>query len=241
MRYANVLLVVLIAVCLISGSRVECLAMDTGFTTEMLSEEDKKTFLNNIKISYLECESKKDAIECFDVNEKGLIVLGHETSNDKKICIYTSEGEFQYGCSFECTGKFGVEFDGDNVIIYFVRSDVAVEINSKGEVENVLKIQDTIENNSYWNNSVFQNKRTQVDREYVLKNDMGILNLLASSYSQLVIIDNSGNEEIIYDVNSEQLSGMLKTFVVIFVFVFIVLCTVVVALIKGLRKYKKLK
>ena len=74
-----------------------------------------------------------------------------------------------------------------------------------------------------------------------MKNDMGILNLLASSYSQLVIIDNSGNEEIIYDVNSEQLSGMLKTFVVIFVFVFIVLCTVVVALIKGLRKYKKLK
>ncbi len=71
------------------------------------------------------------------------------------------------------------------------------------------------QNNSYWNDSVFSTIRKVGDVEYRLKNDMGILNILASSYSQLIVVNSAGEGTILYDVNSSQLAKIATVCVLV--------------------------
>lgn len=208
MKRIRYIFIAILLLILLAAGGAEILAVNTGFSTEPLSEDDINTLLKNVSISMLTDEPSKKAIKCFSVNEDGLIAIGYGSSENKTVCIYTNDGVFKYGYSFKCSGSFGIELDKSVLNIYLVRSDVAIAVNSAGEVEGVLKIQNTSENNAYWNNCVFSTKREIGDTEYFLKNDMGIFNLFASSYSQLIVTDKNGEESIIYDVNSAQISNM---------------------------------
>ena len=234
MRFVRYVFAIIFSLFLIVVGGEEVLAINTGFATELLPEDDMNTLLKNINISMLADEPPQKAIECFAVNEEGAIAIGCSSSENKTICIYASDGVFQYGYSFRCSGRFGVEF-GENVLnIYLVRSDIAITVNSVGEVDSILKISNSSENNSYWNKCIFSTRRKIGDIEYVLKNDMGIFNLFASSYSQLIITNQYGEERIIYDVNSVQFSNAVV--VVSGIVVFICLVVAVVA-----RQFIKLK
>ena len=217
------LMILFLAMC----ASVDVFAMDTGFTTEPMSEEDTNTFLKNTNISLLTREPQRKAIECFDVREDGMIAIGFGSY----VCIYSSDGVFQYGYSFETNGKIGVELNESALNIYFVRSDVAVAVNPKGEIRSVETIQNTTQNNSYWNHSVYLTKRKIGEMEYVLQNDMGPLDFFASSYSQLAIIEGNGKTRIIYDVNSEQVSDVLDSAV----FGFLIICLGICFAIKNRR------
>lgn len=226
--------VLLLLILLINGGIV-ALAMNTGFSTEALSEKDKDTFLTNVNISVLRYEPSKKTIECFDVNENGLIAIGCDSSDNKTIGVYSSDGVFQYGYKFKYNGSFGVEWDGDSIIVYFVRSDVAAAVNPEGKVENILGIQNTIENNSYWNHFVFSTKRKVGDIEYVLRNDMGVFNVFASSYSQLVVTNSNGEESVIYDVNATHLLNII----VVFVGILLLGCLVAFGVVREFMKQKQ--
>lgn len=239
MKYLRYFFIILLLLFLLTNTGIEVLAMDTGFTTEALPKSNIETFIKNINISILPNEPKKKAIECFDINDNGLIAIGYSDSDNKTVCIYTSNGDFQYGYNFKCSGKFGIELDENTLNIYFVRSDIAITVNPNGEIEGILQIQDTIENNSYWNNSVFLTRRNTDNNEYILKNDMGIFNIFTSSYSQLIALNANGEESIIYDVNSAQFTHMAIIFIGIIVFICIVAFAVIKQFIK--RKPKSFK
>lgn len=217
--------------------KVNIWAMNTGFSTEEMKSDEVVSILSDLNLSLLNLEPVKDAINCFDINEKGMIAIGSSDSETKTICIYNSDGIFQYGYRFNAIGSFGIEWDEDNIIIYFVRGDFLVEVDANGTVENVLDVPDTIENSSYTSNSIFKTRRAVGDYQYVLKNDMGIFNLFASSYSQLVITDNNGETEIFYDVNSTELTKMIVKVVGVIVFVGIVLIILVKETIIGVKNY----
>ncbi|MBR3987740.1 MAG: hypothetical protein IKK10_00365 [Clostridia bacterium] len=192
--------------------------MNTGFSTVDLSKEDEKTFLKNMSVSVLEEEQQEWAIDCFDVAENGDIAIGCSNINDKKVYIYSSEGEYKRGYSFDCMGSYGVEFEDDILLVYFVRSDIAMALDPVGNIVELAEIENTIENNSYWNNTVNAKKRIVADKEYKVKNNLGILNIFASSYSQLVVTDQTGAEKVIYDVSAlklRQVIGNCSIFVVI--------------------------
>ena len=212
MRHIRCFFTILLLIFLLTNGVVEVLATNMGFSTEVLPEDDIDTFLKNINISFFEDEPSKTGIKCFDVNENGVIAIGCSSSDIKTVCIYTNDGDFQYGYRFNCSGDFGVELYNDNLIVYFVRSDVAIMVNSMGKVESILKIKNTSENNYYWNHFVFSTKRKVGDMEYMLRNDMGVFNLFALSYSQLWKTDATGNEQLIYDANSTQLFYVLMMF-----------------------------
>ena len=74
------------------------------------------------------------------------------------------------------------------------------------------------------------------DTEYVIRNDMGILNVFAASYSQLVTVNSSGEETVIYDVNGIQLAKTVMVLVCIDVFVVIVVFCIVREVNKAKRK-----
>ena len=209
MRYFQCYLSVLLLLFLFMANGIEVSAMNTGFSTEELSEKDRNTFISNIDISILEEKPTERAIQCFDVSKNGMIAIGQDGMEGKVLCVYSSDGKFQYGYTFNCRQSFGVEWVGEDVNIYFVRSDVLVTVNQEGEILDIAKAQDTIENNTYRNHMLCSTERTSGDTRYTIRNDMGILNVFSPSYSQLIATKSTGEEIILYDVNSVQFAKTL--------------------------------
>ncbi len=221
MKYEQRLLAILLFYIIIENMGIMAFAMNTGFTTENISNEKMITFVDNINIKLLEEEPRGMSIECYDINKNGMFAIGTERFEQKKIAVYNIEGIFQYGISFDSSGTFYLELtDDDKLIIYFVRSDMAVSVNSVGEVEEVLNIPDTLDNNRYWR-YIQAPKKKVGETQYKLKNDMGILNIFATSYSQIVAIDAEGNETVIFDADTtaEQVTIIIIVFIGITIFI----------------------
>jgi len=110
--------------------------------------------------------------------------------------------------------------------IYFVRSSVIVSVNPKGEVLGAFEVENTIDNNSYINHFFHTTKRTIGKDEYLIGNNMGLLNFFATSYSQIIVKDSTGFENVIYDVGSMYLTKMIVTISLICVFVLVAIAVV---------------
>lgn len=235
MKRIYMFLIILLFGC-ICGSNTSVYAMEMNeFETEEMSINDIEMFLDNVNFSLFNTEPSKRPIKCFDVNEHGMIAIGTENGNDKTISIYSDNGVFQYGYGFQVDGSYGLELNNEDLKIYFVRSDVAISISLSGEIKNVSKICDTSENNTYWNQYVRATSRKKGDYQYILKNDIGILGIFASTYSQLFRIDSLGNEQLIYNANSFQFFNILIMFLGILTFV----CIVAIVIIKEFKKLQK--
>ncbi len=207
--------IILLSVILIFLSTIEVNAINTGFSVEELSKEEQDRFVSNIRITLLTEEPVKSTFIVFDVNKDGLIAIGQNTDSRKTISIYSKEGIFQYGYSFNCSGYFGVEWDGDNLNIYFVRSDRIVSASPAGNVLNVYEVQDTFENNTYISHYIHATRKTIGASEYCIGNDLGILNFFASSYSQVVVKDSTGTATIVYDASPrQQTKAIIATIIV---------------------------
>ena len=203
MKIKKIFVTLFLVLALIRIENMGVLAMATGFSTENMESERQQRFLSNIGLYVTEIPPEKNMIECFDVNEDGMIALGSQNSNEKTVSIYKRDGTFQYAYHFTCNGSFGIEWDDSNVIIYFVRSDVAASFDRHGANIEICEIPNTIENNSYWNHSVFSTQRTVGDKQYEMKANRGILGFFATSYSRIIENDGNGNTTVLYDVSSE--------------------------------------
>lgn len=206
MNIRKIITIILIILIFLSTGRIYTFAMDTGFKTDNMESEEQQTFLKNVDLNLITEQPPSYSVLCFDVNEDGLIALGSKALDKKIVSIYSSDGVFMYGYTFNCSGSYGIEWDENNLIIYFVRSDVAAMFDEKGSCLELKMIPITAENNSYWNYFVFSKKRIVGESGYRLKNDMGpFLNVFASSYSQLIKTDSDGSTTVIYDVSDSQL------------------------------------
>ena len=210
-------------------------AINTPFSVEEKSSEEQEQFISNIGFVALSSEPERTSFVCFDVNESHMIAVGFDIGEKKQICVYSPSGEFQYGYRFNCSGSFGVEWDktSENLFIYFVRSDVAIEVTPQGEIIAVCEILNTKENNSHWIYSVSAKERVVGDKRYIAKNNMGFLNFFASSYSQLSVESNTGETVTIIDNNSSQLVTYIAGFVGIILFAIVVISGVLRGILKS--------
>jgi len=210
----------------------------TGFETDILTSSEEKEILSNFEINKITEEGDKKAIECFDVNEKGNIAVGSSDFLKRIIKIYSEDGAFQYGFEFETAGKFGLEWDNDNILIYNVRGNIVISVDSKGDVVAVDKIADTINNQLYWKNTIYATKRTNNNKTYEIRNDMGPLNIFSFNYSQLLITDQNGDVKIIYDVNSYQITKYIIIIIIIIsIIVFLIIPTIYKLYKDGKKKH----
>ena len=235
MKRLYMFLIILLFGC-ICGRNTSVYAMGINeFETEEMSVNDIESFLDNVNLFLVNTEPAQKPIKCFDANEQGMVAIGTEDGNNKAIAIYSGNGIFQYGYRFQTEGSYGLELNNEELKIYFVRSDVAISISLSGELKNVSRISDTSENNTYWNRYVRATNRNKGEYRYVLRNDIGILGVFASSYSQLYRTDSFGNEQLVYDANSFQFFNILIMFLGILVFV----CIVVIVIIKEFKKLQR--
>ena len=217
---------------MLSINVTEVNAMNTSYVAEELSEEDKNEFLSHVGIWRLTIEPTKRGIKNFDVNEKGMIAISQISDRDKMVCIYSSDGTFLYGYAVECNGSINVEWDGECIIIEVVRGGTLVSLDPDGNVLDVRKIQRSDFRNIDAGEKMRSTRRVVGDTTYLIRNDMGILNWIAASYSQIVVIDASGAETIIYDVNSTQLVKILTILIVAFVLVSIAVIKLIFPIFK---------
>lgn len=76
-------------------------------------------------------------------------------------------------------------------------------------------MEDTSENHSYERYHLSSTERNTDDARYYIRSDMGVLNIFAFSYSQLVMERPDGEEIIIYDVNDTQLARTIIGLIVV--------------------------
>ena len=164
MRYKQWIFIGVLIVFLLTCGRIDLLAADTGFSTTKASSEEA-TFPQNVELSLLESEPSKRTIDCFDVNEEGMVAVGCSKYESRTVCVYTSEGHFQYGYSFKSFGAFEVELNEDILNIYFVLENVAIVVNPLGEVLEVFEIPRTTENETYWKYLYYSTHRKTADAE----------------------------------------------------------------------------
>ena len=234
MKLQKCILVLLAVFSTFSGG-IHALAMETGFTTQEMERESQEHFLSNINLSLLDSPIEHEGISCFDVNEE-FIAVGFAHYSKRRVCVYTLDGVFQYGYSFECYGDFDLEWEQKNLIIHFVRGDIAASFDSNANCIEVRRIEDTFENNSYWNKQIRSTRKKVGNCQYRIRNDMGLLNITATSYSQLVKIEEDGTESILYDVNDECLAQTIFGLIVCVLFVAVALTCVITNMVKSQKK-----
>ena len=232
MIYKKFKIAVVLLISLELLGAIPTMAMNTDFELETVNSETQKIFIGNTDIILINVPVKNAPISCFDINEYGEIALGFNELSDKSICIYNSDGSFKYGYSFKASGQFGVEWDESNLIIFFVRGDIAALVDDNANVIEIKRISNNFQNNSYWNHKVFSTIRTVNDTTYMLRNDLGLLNLFAmSTHSKLIKIDGDGSELILYDASSDHAIKIVT-------FILFILMFVITAVIVIIRQFK---
>ena len=235
MRIRKVLLTLIIISVFIWNGSVNALAMNTGFSIENMEHSEQEKFLSNIDLRLVTEEPEISSIECFDVNHNELVAVGSKNLSKRIVSVYAPDGKFKYGYTFECDGDFGIEWDDNNIIIYFVRSDVAALFDEMGNNLEMQTIQDTMDNDSYWNHFVFSKQRTINGNKYTMRNN-GLLYFFSSSYSQLIKTDTQGNVKIIYDNSVAYTIEFIIKVIGVILFVALVVFIVVFQFFKQRKK-----
>lgn len=241
MKYIKCFVAVLFCLILFVNMIITSSAVNTGFSVKPKPKEDADNFISNIGIVFLTEEPTKKAIDNFAVNSEGMIAIAQTKTNVATVCVYSDEGAFQYGYTFHCEGSFYVEWDENNVNIFFVRSDNIITLDSEGALLDIAEVENTKDNNSYVNNVLLKSKYTVGDKEYSIKNNMGPLSLLAFSYSQVVVTDSNGESRIIYDVNSLQFIKTILIIVGVGTFAFVCIFGVIKQLEKEAERQRAAK
>ena len=210
------------------------------FEMEVLSIETYENILSKIDFSKLDEEPVKWQIECFDVNDDGLIAIGTSNSKTKRIVVYDSDGYYKYGYQFTSTGNFGIEWVNNKILIYFIRSNIVISVNEEGRINEIFKVENTLEYNTYLNNTIFSAKKNKNGVDYEIKNDLGPFNFLATSYSRLTITDSMGETKSLYDINFSQLVKYIIISIAVLIFIIIVFVAVIkftkITIVKSKRR-----
>ena len=175
------------------------LCSSSGFVTEPISQERTQELTSRLVFSVSYEQPVPQGISSFAVSPSGTVAILTETFSAKTVWIYDSEGKFQQVYHFESSGSCGVDWDEETLQIFFVRSDLLVSVSPTRTVQSIEEVPDTLENNEYRREMLHKTKKEVNGVVYIMKNDFGIFNLLAPSYSLLVVQENGELPETLYD------------------------------------------
>lgn len=216
------ILSLIIAFVLIVGMGIFALASPTPFVTTPLTNEEQATFIKNVPVKKIDSMNWTNPIHFFDVNEDEMILLLFGGSSEYVVCVCNSDFEFQYGYSFDGSGSVACEWSGNDIMVYFVRSDVYAKLDKNGQWTELNRVPYSSENDKLKNNNLYGKREITVNNTtYKIQNDMGILNYvqIEHRFSQLIKIDENNNETILYDVSNEQTIRTIMVLIFIIGFV----------------------
>lgn len=198
-------------------------ATSTGFETTKIDQELQERVWNNIELKVSKDIEVKDVFYSYHVNEAGDLAIG---LRNRIVNVYDSDNRFLYSITFQGAGSYSIEWKENNLLLYLVRSDIAVEIDSSGNLITMREIiTNSQHNNAYWNKLRDPTKIFN-DNIYEMRNEHGFLNFFTMYYSKLVKTNADGKEFVIYDVSSKHRTTLIVSFVGVLLFTSIVTGTV---------------
>ena len=207
-------------------------AYDNMLETSDTEYANSNIVKENIHLTVLNEENINSPIRCFDVSDNGMIALGLE---DDSINVYDKNGKYLYGFSFDVYGTYYIRWNGENLIIYLARENLAVEISngSSGDIRSIKEIIDEWSYASPTFKYMFNaNKKFNGD-EYQISKNMGPFNLISGSYSKLEIIKDDGTRDTIFDVSKMYTIRLALEFT----FIVVLLIIIFSVLIKTIKQY----
>lgn len=237
MKYVKCLFFISAFIMLLFCNTSTALASDIEFETEIQSEEDMESIIKYRAPEFLIQEPSKKAIKCFDVNEKGDIAISFTDLSKDIICVYSADGNFQYGYSCRSNGTMGIEWQKDLLNVCFFSSNYILSFDSNGNVIGGYNIPSTRENDSYWHKKIMTEQKEVNGKIYTLKNDIPLLSFVSNSYPILFINNENGDELIFYDVSEDY----YVNFIIIFGIVLFFITVVVFGVVKEFYKVQKKK
>lgn len=157
--------------------------------TEEMSDHERENFLNRRDITILNSKKFIKSIGCFDVNERGMVAIGLESLGTRaEVAVYDCDGNYKYGYSFDTHGSFYVEWENDNLWIYFVRSDSGVLLDSKANCIKCVNIYDVYSGMSHWEELSYGKRRTGDD-------------VYQFTRGKIIKSDKEGHKKVIYDAS----------------------------------------
>ncbi len=194
---------------------VTAFAADGGFETEEISGAEKEQLYETCDIAILPQEPTKRRIKQFDVYEDGSFAVVSRKWTTIYVSVYNENAEYQYGFSFTSYGSVAVELQSDSVLVYDVRSDTITEVNSGGEIVDIVNVLDTHENNLYSNDLLHRDSVQTGDKTYRSEDK----SLIFSGCSRLVVEDDDGNEKVLYEVDPPTKIEKIRNCFIILVFI----------------------
>ena len=188
-----------IAACFFIVSPTVCCAASAGFETVDLSEERIAEIYPRWELALIDEPDVKQGFVCFDVNPSGHYALGFGETDKKAVLVYDENGNYLYGFSFN-TGSFGVGWDGNDLILYSVRGDLAICIDRQGQCLWMKDIPQTSHNSDIWRKEVEANTRVKEDATY--KAEHWLYNnetLHWGIYTRLIKTLPTGEEIVLFD------------------------------------------
>lgn len=215
-------------------------AVDTDFKTTELPKEEWNDGWSNIRFRKAGDLNKiKGAIKSFDISESGEILLCLENNY---ILILDNDGNRLKAFAYNSAGSSLAAWKGENILLFFWRGYLLVEISTDGQLLNMKEIDHSDVNNNdmlrKWQST------TQIESNgytYIAENEGLFADMLSgNTHSKLTRIDVNGNSKTLYGSNNTQTSKVAVTvFIILLVNIIAPLATVIVVIkIRNKRKNK---
>ena len=168
---------------------------------------DEADFIRNVNLTVYDSISTERVIQSFDVNDQGWFAICYRTN---EIFVYDETGTFQYRYHFNCQGDYGISLLSENLVIYFVRGDIAAVFDLNGQL---ISTQNMMFSNQFLNEEIYRTTKKIENTTYSLERDIGIFR---GDYSRLVAINEYGDRVVLYDATQMgYFSGMLHYLILI--------------------------
>ena len=231
----------LVCIMFIFSATVSALPLDIGFSTTKLSAEERNRFLGSINFESTNKESDWESISCFDVSDSGYIaIVGESKNGHNSISVYDKDGKFAYGYTLDCSGRFGVGWDGDNIAVYFVREDIAATFDRNANNITCDEIPDTTANSSYWSNEVlYKTRRVKNGVRYEMKNTGKVASAISPAYAVFEMTEPDGTVHVIFDNSKDYDIKLIKTCIAVVVSFAVVASILTLKTIEDRKKIKQ--
>lgn len=172
-------------------------------STQPVGEERTERFISSRNVTFLREEPAAQGIQCFAISPNGSLALGigDQSLGVGTVSVYDRNFTFLYGYTFELGEGYGLDFDGENLVVYFCRSQLSAILSDDGRCLGLGEIENTQENDSYWNDTVCATERKCNGCTYRLGSHLGLLRPFLLYYSDLTKTDADGNVTVLYRVS----------------------------------------
>ena len=212
---------------------IPCNAASSDFTFSPVLPEEGCEIWSRCDPQSVNTPAPETGFYCYAVSQTGEIALGFNLPERDMVLVYSSDTEYLYGFTFKQRGDFGLEWDGDTVIVY--TEEYAFWIARDNSCLSVKKIEDNADNHIHWQNLRSPYRTHNLDT-YTAEHWLGESELFHwAAYPRLVKVNAAGETTVLLDYSGVMLSKLAVIAIPILLFAGLTIA-VSVLLIWRLRK-----